>query len=151
MKNATLIIATLVFISQGVLRADSNPVHLLPGMMTANATPGALPQALISDLTNAPNPFDSRRSGLAGETQISYQLLKDAEVSIALYDLLGHRVRGWDFTAGASGGRQGLNAFVWDGTNEAGQKVSKGGYLAEIVIETPETTVTAVRKIGVIH
>ena len=56
-----------------------------------------------------------------------------------------------DVSAGQSGGAAGQNAFMWDGTNEAGQKVSKGGYLAQIEIETPETFVTVIRKIGVIH
>ena len=150
MKKSTLIIVILVLAAWAVW-ADSNPVRLLPGMTTARATSSPLPPELITDLTNAPNPFDSRLNGLEGSTQISYQLAKDAEVSVAIFDLLGRRVRGWDFTSGSNGGRQGMNAFVWDGSNEAGQKVTKGGYLAEIVIVTRETTVTAVRKIGVIH
>ena len=128
-----------------------NPVRLLPGMASPMSPASALPQLIITDLTNFPNPFDSRKGGLEGQTQISYQLVKDAKVSVEIYSLLGRKVRGWDLSPGVNGGRQGYNTLLWDGTNEAGQKVSKGGYLAEIVIESPETTVTAVRKIGVIH
>jgi hypothetical protein len=130
---------------------NANPVHRLPGMSSPQAPVDPLPQPLVTDFSNAPNPFDSRRASLAGQTQISYQLAKDAKVSLEIFDLLGHKVCGWTYLPGMNGGRQGANTLLWDGTNASGQKVSKGGYLAEIVIETPETTVTAIRKIGVIH
>ena len=146
-RKSTLIMAALVILCAGTLRAEGNPVQYLPGM----AASGGLPREIITDLTNYPNPFDSRKPGMEGQTLISYMLAKDAKVSVEVYGLLGHRVRSWEFTAGANGGRQGSNLITWDGTNDAGRKVSKGGYLAQIVIETPETTVTAVRKIGVIH
>jgi hypothetical protein len=110
-----------------------------------------LPGSLITDVSNAPNPFDSRKGGLEGQTRISYVLSRDAPVRVTLYDLLGFRVRRWDFSAGQNGGKSGSNFFIWDATNEAGQKVSKGGYLAQIEIESPETVVTVIRKIGVIH
>lgn len=127
------------------------PLNRLPGMTPAPARVAALPTPVISDVTNYPNPFDSRKAGHEGETTISYQLGQDAKVTIDLFDLLGHKVRGWSLAAGSNGGRNGLNNLTWDGTNEAGQKVSKGGYIAQIVIETPQTTATVVRKIGVIH
>ncbi len=110
-----------------------------------------LPQPLIANVSNAPNPFDSRKGGVEGQTQISYWLEQDVPVQVTLYDLVGFRVRQWSFSAGENGGHLGSNHFLWDGTNEAGQKVSKGGYLAQIEIETPETVVTVIRKIGVIH
>ena len=133
-----------------------NPLTQLPGMKPVPRTLNSfvvppLPAPLISNVSNAPNPFDSRKGGLDGQTQISYFLSKDAPVRVTMYDLLGFRVRRWDFSAGQNGGRSGQNSFKWDGTNEAGQKVSKGGYIAQIEIETPETIVTVIRKIGVIH
>ncbi len=146
MRKATLIIAVLLSLGVESLRAE-NPVAMLPGMPAAPV----LPQAVITDLTNYPNPFDSRKTGLEGQTQISYSLASDANVSVELYGLMGHRVRSWEFAAGSNGGRQGPNTINWDGSNDSGRKVSKGGYLAQITIETPDTTVTAVRKIGVIH
>src|SRR5258708_10675773 len=133
-----------------------NPLMQLPGMRPAPRAPfssitSPLPTPLISDLINAPNPFDSRKGGLEGQTRISYTLAKDASVRVTLYDLLGFRVRRWDFSAGQNGGAAGQTAFMWDGTNEAGQKGSKVGYLAQIEIETPDTVVTVVRTIGLIH
>ena len=137
--------------NDGVLPAQ--PVSLLPGMRAkpAATSEASLPAPIISDLTNAPNPFDSRLGGLAGQTEISYALTGNYVVSINLYDLLGQRVRSWGFRPGENGGRSGNNTVLWDGTNETGRKVSKGGYIAEIQIETPQTDVTAIRKIGVIH
>src|SRR5688572_19206838 len=102
-------------------------LFLLGGISSAQAALGALPKAVISDLSNAPNPFDSRKGGPEGQTRILYTLDQNLPVQVTLYDLLGFRVRRWDFPAGQEGGRLGHNEFVWDGTNERGQKVSKGG------------------------
>jgi len=60
----------------------------------------------------------------------------------------------WSFPAGSEGGRQGSNNVPpggWDGTNESGQKVSKGGYLAQIKASGSIGAATVIRKIGVIH
>ena len=103
------------------------------------------------DVVNFPNPFDSRKAGREGQTQIAYQLLKDVPVTVTLYDLMGFRVRRWSFSAGQNGGRDGANNFLWDGTDDTGRKVSKGGYLAQIEIDLPGTSVSVIRKIGVIH
>ena len=132
-----------------------NPVMQLPGMRPLPRTvfpeTESLPRPLISDVTNYPNPFDSRKGGLEGQTQISYHLNQNAPVTVTLFDLLGFRVRRWQFSAGENGGREGVNTFAWDGTNETGRKVSKGGYLAQIEVDLPGAAVTVIRKIGVIH
>ena len=133
-----------------------NPLMQLPGMQPASRSMSftiqpPLPTPLIQDVSNAPNPFDSRKGGRDGQTQISYTLSQDSPVRITMYDLLGFRVRRWDFSAGQNGAKSGHNAFLWDGTNEASQKVSKGGYIAQIEVETPSAVVTVIRKIGVIH
>ena len=81
-------------------------------------------------------------------------MASDAQVDITIYDLLGYRVMAWSFPAGSPGGEQGPNtvpAGGWDGTNESGQKVSKGGYLAQIKVGGSKGSTTVIRKIGVIH
>src|SRR5258706_2783040 len=133
-----------------------NPLLELPGMKPLSiprlpSIADPLPAPLITDVSNAPNPFDSRKAGVEGQTQIMYTLANDVPVRVTLYDLLGFRVRRWDFLAGQNGGQSGMNHLFWDGTNENGRKDSKGGYLAQIEIETPDTVVTVIRKIGVIH
>jgi hypothetical protein len=122
---------------------------LLRSALAAAATP--LPAPLIERVVNAPNPFDSRLGGLEGQTRISYYLREDADVRVELYDLFGLRVRSWRFSAGDAGGRNGDNSFLWDGTNEAGQKASKGGYLVQIRVESAHGGTTVLRKVGLIH
>ena len=132
-----------------------HPLMTLPGMRSfpsAAVWPdGVLPEPLITGVINIPNPFDSRKAGLEGQTHIAYRLERDVPVTVTLYDLLGFRVRRWSFAMGENGGRQGVNNFFWDGTDGTGRKVSKGGYLAQIEIELPGTVVTTIRKIGVTH
>jgi hypothetical protein len=113
-----------------------------------------LPEEVITDVANYPNPVDTRKGGMEGRTVITYLLSGDADVEITIYDLLGYRVMHWNFPSGGLGGRQGTNnvpAGGWDGTNEAGQKVSKGGYLAQIKVSGAKGSTTVIRKIGVIH
>jgi len=120
----------------------------------SNTIDTGLPSEIISNLTNFPNPVDTRKGGLQGRTFISYLLASDAQVEIVIYDLLGYRVMAWSFPAGSPGGMQGANAVPvggWDGTNESGQKVSKGGYLAQIKVSGGSGSSTVIRKIGVIH
>jgi flagellar hook assembly protein FlgD len=72
--------------------------------------------------------------------------------AFTVYDLLGYRVMHWNFPAGSVGGRQGPNTVPpngWDGTNESGQKVSKGGYLAQIKVGGSKGSTTVIRKIGI--
>ena len=132
---------------------------LLPGFLAlglpfygfAQGPLSALPSPIIQNVTNAPNPFDSRRPGLEGQTQISYVLIADSNVRVTVYDLFGVKVRTWAFNSGDDGGRAGQNQFSWDGTNAQGQKVAKGGYLALIAVDNPTATAKTIRKIGVIH
>ena len=113
-----------------------------------------LPTEIISKVSNYPNPVDTRKGGVEGKTFITYLLASDADVTITVYDLLGYRVLHWHYNAGTAGGTTGPNTVPpngWDGTNEAGQKVAKGGYLAQIKASGSAGSVTVIRKIGVIH
>jgi len=151
-KTSTLIIGAFLLVPQmGNSLSFGSSTQPYQRAFKTIALTEALPQELLSEVTNAPNPFDSRKGGLEGQTVISYQLKLDAKTSITIYDLLGNRVRSWEALPGQIGGRKGHNEIPWDGTNDRGQKVSKGGYMAQIVVETPTTIVTAIRKIGVIH
>ncbi len=94
-------------------------------------------------VTNFPNPFDSR----VEKTTIQYTLEADSDVAVRIYDLFGNIVR--EFHFGFTG--RGTNRLVWDGTNEAGEKVAKGGYIVVMEIANSERTVLASRKVGVIH
>ncbi|MBI4395978.1 MAG: hypothetical protein HY548_02710, partial [Elusimicrobia bacterium] len=106
-----------------------------------------LPDETISEVYNYPNPADTRIS----PTYITYLLNEDANVTVTLYDLLGYKVKQWEFPAGTQGGRTGPNSYPWDGTNDDGTKVSAGGYILRIEVRGSKGTTTVIRKIGIIH
>jgi len=94
-------------------------------------------------VSNYPNPFDSRRES----TTIIYRLSGHSEVRVRIFDLFGNVVR--DYPQNIV--NPGTSKIVWDGTDESGQKVSMGGYLAVVEIENSNARLSSVRKIGVVH
>jgi len=66
---------------------------------------------------NVPNPFNPM-------TKISYELSVSSTVSLTVYDVRGHAVKRL-----ADGPRaRGVHTAAWDGTNDAGERVSSGIY-----------------------
>jgi hypothetical protein len=113
----------------------------------SNAAFTGLPEETISQVYNYPNPADTR----TGPTQVTYLLNEDANVTVGLFDLLGYKVRQWEFAAGDPGGKAGPNTFPWDGSNEGGGKVAAGGYILRIEVRGSKGTTTVIRKIGIVH
>jgi predicted nucleotidyltransferase len=69
----------------------------------------------------SPNPF-------ARDASLSYGLPRDARVEIAVFDLLGRRVRRLE-----SGSRlAGRHRVVWDGRNESGAQLGNGVYMVRM-------------------
>ncbi len=66
---------------------------------------------------NYPNPFSSG-------TAISYNLEKNSDVKVTIYDVLGRVVR--DYTMGYQG--TGVHGIIWNGRNNLGEKVTPGVY-----------------------
>ena len=60
-------------------------------------------------------------------------------------------MKGRVYSKGYTGGQKGKNKIVWDGKNEAGDNVAKGGYICRVYVEYDGAYAYAVRKIGVIH
>jgi len=104
--------------------------------------------ALIENYCNYPNPFKAGKEN----TTITYELKKDAKITISIYDLVGQLVRRVEIPKGApDGGTRGTNRISWDGKNERGRVVANGGYycVIEANTETGEH-MKKVRKIMVI-
>jgi len=75
-----------------------------------------------------------------------------ANVTIRIYTTTGSLVRREVFAKDASGGKQGLNEWVWDGKNGKGEFVSSGGYIAFIEAQGTGETVNVIRrKIAVVR
>lgn len=67
---------------------------------------------------NYPNPFNP-------ETTIRYHLPRETDVSLKIYNTLGMTVK----TLVNGNQTAGSRSAIWDGTNDAGQKVSSGVYV----------------------
>ena len=70
---------------------------------------------------NFPNPFNP-------STTLSYDLPKEAQVSLRIYNLLGEEVA----LLVESTQQLGTHVVRWDGRNKHGQSVSSGVYLARL-------------------
>ena len=117
-------------------------------IMTTNTT------EIIFNISNYPNPFYSAFQ----TTRIVFSLNQDIDASITIYDSMGHFVRRYDskgITKESVSSGSGYFCYVdWDGRNESGQFVSKGGYFS-IIEAAPYASggkaIKVVRMIGVIH
>jgi hypothetical protein len=77
-------------------------------------------------MQNWPNPFNP-------ETWIPFQLSKAADVTITIYDMHGRLVRRFDLGYTPAGiYNTKFNAIYWNGTNDAGERVSSGVYFYHI-------------------
>ncbi|OVE77049.1 hypothetical protein BVX98_03780 [bacterium F11] len=113
----------------------------------SEAASTGFPEEVITELTNYPNPVDTRQ----GPTNISYILNEDSTVNIQIFDLLGYLVRQWEFDAGQSGAKVGPNVLQWDGTDNSGGRASAGGYIMRIEVIGSKGSTVVIRKIGIIH
>nr|NIM03322.1 T9SS type A sorting domain-containing protein [bacterium]NIO18578.1 T9SS type A sorting domain-containing protein [bacterium]NIO73589.1 T9SS type A sorting domain-containing protein [bacterium] len=91
---------------------------------------------------NRPNPFRAGKE----ETLIEYDLEQPSNVTITIYDLLGHQVWQENYRSGENGGA-GTNSVPWDGRNLSGKVVANGGYICRIWVEKEKRDM--LRKIAV--
>ncbi|MCG9128738.1 T9SS type A sorting domain-containing protein [Candidatus Poribacteria bacterium] len=83
---------------------------------------------------NFPNPFNP-------ETWIPYQLSKDSNVSITIFDVSGHTVRSLNLGHQSVGSyMQPSSAAYWDGKNDAGESVSSGIYFYTLQTDNISST-----------
>ena len=77
-------------------------------------------------LANYPNPFNP-------ETWIPYQLARDADVRLTVYDMKGTPVRQFDLGYQPTGFYTArTKAVYWDGRNEIGESVASGVYFYQL-------------------
>lgn len=95
---------------------------------------------------NYPNPFGF---GTRNKTTIHYTLEQDSEVTIQIYTLLGELVWSRSFKATDPQGRAGTHDtdVVWNGTNDKGQPVLNGVYIAVLTTNSgrAETKIAVTR------
>jgi plastocyanin len=84
---------------------------------------------LLALRQNFPNPFNA-------ETQFEYSLDKDEQVEVAIYNILGQKVR--TIAEGMQSG--GLHEAIWDGRDDYGNAAPSGIFFARMV--TPSVMMT---------
>jgi hypothetical protein len=129
--------------TNGLVKLMVLTIGLLLNSWGAPRFTAQLMQPLVVSVTNFPNPFDSRNE----RTTILFSLAQESQVSISIYDLLGNLVRQFPSKLESAG----TTSVVWDGTNDAKEKVAKGGYLVLLVANSSTGTAQAIRKVGVLH
>ncbi len=113
------------------------------GLTLVNAiTPGLsvlFDANLEASFFNFPNPFGNNGHPT---TKFNYSLEQDSEVTIRIYTLLGELVKTFSFTANDPEGKAGTHdgTIVWDGTNDKGQDVLNGVYVAVLVTDNGKAT-----------
>jgi hypothetical protein len=116
------------------IRSNSGDISFDPIQYTVTQEDVKLGRIILSNLTakaipkysklmqNWPNPFNP-------ETWIPFQLSKDADVKLTIYDINGQLVRQFDLGYVPAGiYRIKDNAIYWNGTNSSGERVSSGIY-----------------------
>ena len=131
-KTANLIGQDLVFeLNDIVANHSSGEIFVLATEnSTAINSSSELPAEFRLD-QNYPNPFNA-------ETRISYSLAADSRVQIAVYNLLGQKLR----TLVDSKQRAGWHSIGWNGRNISGESMPSGIYL----IRMKAGHFTAIRK-----
>ncbi|HUI10368.1 MAG TPA: FlgD immunoglobulin-like domain containing protein [Bacteroidota bacterium] len=102
---------------------DSSGHYRISVLVTSLRQPSALP-AHFTLGQNYPNPFSSA-------TVMPYQLARQSEVVLTVYDILGRVVR--KIVAGTQAA--GAYGVVWDGTNGEGERVAGGVYFYTLASE----------------
>jgi len=89
----------------------------------------------LSGVLAEPNPFSPNGDGLYDETRISLYLSRDADwVTVEIYDITGESVRTIKWQQGlAATGRSALE-ILWDGTDDRGNPVPYGIYIARVEV-----------------
>jgi hypothetical protein len=138
-----------------------NAAHLGPEDATFPPLGTADPRALSVDVpvgggdvlinTRAvPRPFSPNGDGANDQTRISYDLSRvigPVPVEVRVLDLAGHLVR--RLFSGEQGG--GHWSIPWDGTNDSGELVRPGIYLAHVDVHSAANAETDVSVVEVVY
>ncbi|MEZ4386882.1 MAG: choice-of-anchor X domain-containing protein [Candidatus Krumholzibacteriia bacterium] len=103
--------------------AVGDPQILGPDQLTTPVGVGQLPAATVSDLRNAPNPFNP-------STEIRFTINRAGEGSLRVFDLQGKLVR----TLFAGRFTTGAQSYSWDGRDDRGTAMASGVYLYRLTV-----------------
>jgi len=109
--------------------SDEEVYNIYEGIeVHVNDNPGANPQEFVLN-QNYPNPFNPT-------TTISYQLAKNSDVLLTIYNQTGQKIR----TLVQEKQGSGFQSINWDGRDDAGQQLSSGIYLYRLQVDNKVQT-----------
>lgn len=76
-----------------------------------------------------PNPYNPN----SGNARIAYQLNKDADTAIYLFNAVGELVYKREYASAAAGGATGYNEVTWDGKSDFGSIIGNDIYFLRVV------------------
>jgi hypothetical protein len=79
-----------------------------------------------------PNPYNPSAAG-GTNARIGYQLNKDANTAIYLFNAVGELIYKREYTTGTQGGKTGYNEVTWDGKSDFGSIVGNDIYFLRVV------------------
>lgn len=102
-------------------------------LRVAGADAAPIPEQIL----NYPNPFSPSLTSnpATGGTYISYTLSSDSNTKIAVFDLMGTKLREINCTAGGTGGSVGYNEVYFNGLTTNGTALGNGIYIYLIIID----------------
>jgi hypothetical protein len=113
-------VRVFIYDDQGLLGFDTSAETFTIAAQVTGVTPNARPKTYALG-QNAPNPFNPR-------TTISFDLPRDENVKIAIYDVKGRLVK----TLLSEPMTWGRHEVVWDGDDNRGNRVATGVYYYRI-------------------
>lgn len=122
--------STVVQVREVINAQDTVAYNIPLGMATGTTGNSDLPATYVLH-ANYPNPFNPT-------TTIGYELPKQSQVTLTVYDMLGRRIAQLVQESQTAG----RHVVQWNGTDDFGKPVGTGAYLYRI--QTPEFT--AVKK-----
>jgi hypothetical protein len=121
MTTETALVRVFVYDRQGLLGYDSSDaVFEITGQFTD--APSNMRPRTFALMQNTPNPFNPR-------TEIKFDLPRDENVNISVYDVKGRLVR----TLLSEPMPFGTHTVIWEGEDNRGNRVATGVYYYRLV------------------
>lgn len=92
-----------------------------------------LPTSIESNKNNLPDKFELAQNypnPFSSSTAIPYNIKKQSEIKVTIYDILGREVRKFRVVLQTAGSHR----ILWDGRNSFGQRVAAGVYLYKVQV-----------------
>ncbi|MFA5834928.1 MAG: Ig-like domain-containing protein [Bacteroidota bacterium] len=123
LKDNTISPNDVLFTMKKFILNETDFTNEIPGITLGVAGTASLPLSYSLE-QNYPNPFNP-------STTINFQLPKESNVTITIYNMIGQEVK----TLIETDQNAGYHSLLWDGTDENNSAVSSGVYFYKIIAQ----------------